>query len=749
MNDTVPIRRSRNIQRPGLLIERLRHSELPALCTLFLLTVAVYWKIAFTDQFTWLDGADTAFQIVPWFQEQVRQWKSGHFPLWEAHHWAGQSLIGRMEPGVAYPVNWLLALFPLKDGYISLTLLNWYFIAIHFMGAAFCYALCRDLKCRRAPSVLAGASFALGGYVGNNNWPQMVNGAIWAPLIFLFLLRALRGPRKWFHAAACGVCAGMSVLSGHHQAPLYIALSVAVALVFWAVTCSSWNVVIPVSLVAGLFGGAMAAIQLLPAREYYHLALRWVGTREPVTFDQKVPYFSHMALSFHPVSLFGIVVPHVEANISPFIGITVFSLALIAVIAAWDRIEVRLFSLLAVFGVLLCLGQYSILEGLLYALLPGMDKARNVSFAIFVFQFPAAILACLGLDAALGGQVPAQLLKRIAFAALAFSAILYLFLIARFTFEPDVARYQTGVPLAALYAVLFGSLFLLWVNGRIRNNAVGYWLVALLIFEIGNVTQFLYPNTEAGWNVLNGLTRNRDIARFLRDHLEDGRFDVNATDVPHNLGDWEDLDQYNGYTGVTVNIARMAFNTNSRELFGVRYYIANKPRTEGETPVFQGSSGLKVYAEPPAFPRAWSVKHVERVDNQTLIPGLLAGNTPEYLRNNAFLSGDKVTLETCGGEDTVTYKKIRPTSYIVDTEMRCKRMVVVGNTYFPGWTVRVDGRPTRMYEVDRALSGFVVPGGKHKVEVAYRPASVFVGAALSISALLGLCILGIFSRNER
>jgi hypothetical protein len=73
------------------------------------------------------------------------------------------------EPGVAYPLNWLPALFPLEHGYISLTLLNWYFIVIHYMGAAFCYGLCRDLKCRRAPSLLAGVSFALGGYIGNNN----------------------------------------------------------------------------------------------------------------------------------------------------------------------------------------------------------------------------------------------------------------------------------------------------------------------------------------------------------------------------------------------------------------------------------------------------------------------------------------------------------------------------------------------------------------------------------------------------
>jgi hypothetical protein len=733
------------------LIAGLQNSEFPALFLLFLLTVTAFWKIALTSQFTWMDGADTAFQVVPWLQEQVRQWKSGHFPLWEAHHWAGQSLIGRMEPGVAYPLNWLLALFPLKDNHINFAVLNWYFILIHFMGACFCYALCRDLKCGRAAAVLAGESFALGGYIGNNSWPQMISGAIWAPLIFLFLLRALRGNgrRRWFHAAACGVCAGMSLLSGHHQGPLFIALSVAVTLIFWGISTANWGRVVASGFIAGVFGGAMAAVQLLPSSEYYHLALRWVGAKDPVTFSDKVPYSAHMALSFHPISLFGIIVPHVEANMSPFIGITVFALALIAVIAVWDRLEVRLFALLVVFGILLCLGQYSVLEGLLYSLVPGMDKARNISFAIFVFQFPAAILAGLGLDAALNRKVPSELLRRIAFSALAFSAILYLFLIGRFTFEPDVAKYQIGVPLAALYAVLFGSIFMLWANGRIAHKSIGYWLIALLIFELANVTESLYPTREMGFNILDPLTHNNDLAHFLKDHLEDGRYDVNAPDFPYNFGDWEDIDQYDGYTGVTVNIMKMAFNTNSRRLFGVRYYVSKKPRTEGENPVFRAASGLLVFAEPVSFPRAWSVKQVERVADEAIIPGLIADNTAQTLRDKAFLASAAPALETCDGEDTVAYRKVRATSYIVDADMRCKHMIVVGNNYFPGWTVRVDGKPTEMYEVDRALQGFVVPGGKHKIEVTYRPKSVFIGASLSICALLGLCLLGFFTRSRK
>src|SRR5208337_1817074 len=141
------------------------------------------------------------------------------FPLWDPHTWAGQPLLGQAQPGVAYPLNWLLFLMPRNRAHIGMAALQWYFIAIHYMAALFCYLLCRDLGISRFASLIGGLVFALGAFVGTVLWPQMVNGAVWAPLVFLFLLRIIRGYRRLASAALCGVCWGMSWLSGHHQVP--------------------------------------------------------------------------------------------------------------------------------------------------------------------------------------------------------------------------------------------------------------------------------------------------------------------------------------------------------------------------------------------------------------------------------------------------------------------------------------------------------------------------------------------------
>jgi hypothetical protein len=95
--------------------------------------------------------------VLPWYQFEATEWHQGRFPIWDPHQWGGQSLIGQGQPGVAYPFNWILFLLPLRDGRIPYSHLHWYFVLLHYMGALFCYWLCRDLNRSRTASVIAGA----------------------------------------------------------------------------------------------------------------------------------------------------------------------------------------------------------------------------------------------------------------------------------------------------------------------------------------------------------------------------------------------------------------------------------------------------------------------------------------------------------------------------------------------------------------------------------------------------------------
>ena len=73
--------------------------------------------------------------------------------------------------------------------------------------------------------------------------------------------------------------------------------------------------------------------------------------------------------------------------------------------------------------------------------------------------------------------------------------------------------------------------------------------------------------------------------------------------------------------------------------------------------------------------------------------------------------------------------------YRIRTESAGPAVVVVSQMYYPGWKASVDGSSARVYPVDVALTGFIVPSGLHEVRLYFRPNSFLLGLAISIVSL--------------
>ena len=212
------------------------------LLVLLLLTVAFYWKLTLTSQFTFLETPDLAYQVLPWYQFEARSFHSGVFPLWDPYQWSGQSLLGQMQPGATFPLNWPLFLAPLRDGYLNFAWVHRHFVLMHLLAAVFMFWFCRQLGSSRFASVVAGAAFSFGGYLGTTPWPQMLHGALWIPLVFLFFHRAAE--RGWSragvaNASLAGAALGLAFLSGHHQAPIFITLALTGLFVYLLATANA------------------------------------------------------------------------------------------------------------------------------------------------------------------------------------------------------------------------------------------------------------------------------------------------------------------------------------------------------------------------------------------------------------------------------------------------------------------------------------------------------------------------------
>lgn len=237
---------------------------------------------------------------------------------------------------------------------------------------------------------------------------------------------------------------------------------------------------------------------------------------------------------------------------------------------------------------------------------------------------------------------------------------------------------------------------------------------------------------------LNKLKEAPDVAWFLRAQQPPFRVEVDDQDIPYNFGDWNNFDDMGGYMpSVPENVWRMGALADRRVLYGVLYTVTRKPPSGTQELVFSSSSGIKVYRNPGAFPRVWSVHEVV---------GAARGDLD--LRRTAFLRGPLPTLERCAGEDQVRILERQPSRLVIEADMKCSGMVVLSDNDFPGWRATLDGRPSQILRAYLSMRGIVVPGGRHRIEMAYQPLSVYLGAAITGLGLVAALVLVLRDRRR-
>ena len=718
----------------------LRACRVPAI--LFLIIAAFYWRLTLTRQYTWLDNPDGVYQVLPWLQFQAAAFHQGQLPLWDPYEWGGQPLVGQVQPGAAYPLNWILFSLPLRNGFIRLGFLQWYFVLIHFLAALFCYLLCRDLERSRPASLLAGAAFGLAGWMGTIDWPQMLNSALWTPLIFLFLLRVMRAYRPVASAALAGTFLGVAYLAGHHQIPIFVSLAAAA---FWIYLFfrngrPDWHLWRP-ALAFGVLCFLVGALQSLPALEAGKLSARWVGMPEPVTWSQPVPYDILTGFGLFPLSILGIIVPGITRNANPFLGLGLVSMAFLAVTAAWKVKAVRFFAILAIGGLIFSLAGFGFFHGILYALLPMVDKARNPSMAIFIFHFGIVVLSAYGIDNYINVK-PSEWLPRLWRFLLAFAGVLYFVLLFRTLGSMQGGPDPEPIALVAFTALLLAGSLYAWAWSHIGSRAVYGLVFGIVLIETALFSGAGWHNSDNPAFYFKKLRQNTDIASFIEHRQGPVRLEIDTAQIPYNFGDWYGVDVFGGYlASLTTNVLHAQGDYHARMLAGVNLYIGAKTIRPNQVEVYTDPRGIKIYSNPEAFPRAWSVHSVDSIGGEQELSTHLDRPLPE-LRNRTFVTGPAPTLDTCTAPDRVELLRRDINSLAVAVDMQCKGLVVVGETFYPGWRATVDGQPAPIYETYGFLRGVVVDAGRHRVEMRYRPKSIYWGAALTAIGLLAAALIG-------
>jgi hypothetical protein len=70
-------------------------------------------------------------------------------------------------------------------------------------------------------------------------------------------------------------------------------------------------------------------------------------------------------------------------------------------------------------------------------------------------------------------------------------------------------------------------------------------------------------------------------------------------------------------------------------------------------------------------------------------------------------------------------------------------MLVIAQSYYPGWKAYVDGRPTRIWRANYAFQALEVAGGEHPVQLLSEDRTFRAGALLSCLGLIACAGLGV------
>jgi hypothetical protein len=257
----------------------------------------------------------------------------------------------------------------------------------------------------------------------------------------------------------------------------------------------------------------------------------------------------------------------------------------------------------------------------------------------------------------------------------------------------------------------------------------------------------------SNWPYLQYLSRGWEDTNYYR-------FALNSLDANSNLL-WG-INQVNAYEGVLTQRQEIFQTLLQHGFTGDLESFLATPSALGQR--FLNLSGAKYLISPfllndPALPLAkkiappegtsWPPFYIYR--NKTALPrARLVTDWQTAADMNsvaAVLSGENFPSETTavleGAFWETTEKSARGRlqvlqdedgKIIVETQTDGRMLLVLADSFYPGWQAFVDDRPTEIYPANINQRAIFLPAGKHRVHFVYAPSSVQIGLLVSGAA---------------
>jgi hypothetical protein len=703
---------------------------------LLLLVLGVFWRL-----WTPVSGARRAFVYDAlksyWgdLQFQADAFRRGELPLWNPFERGGYPAHADPQPGLLYPLSWP---FILAGAILSTP---WWLIAgkivLHFwLAAAGTFFYLRRRAVARF-ACYAGAALAILTYPFSHAMFSTINwGVAWAPWILLALDEIRREPRIE-SAVLVAVATACCLLAGGPAGAWY-ALLVAVPYGGWTVV-DSWR---------NERGGSHPTRRLclyLGLSTAVFLALvsgQVVSTAglvaQSVRADRGLGFVGTSVLGAHDV--FGFLVPRLPGQGAYLTFLGVFAAA--AVLSRRPTGRRAVLALVCVGGVLLAWGSGGPFLPFAASLGGPFGFFRRAHRYLFVAMVPFSILAAEGLDLlARVRSVERRPLRRVFIVVGLAGALMF-----GVAFLTRPYRPKQNDPFREACALAFVSVVVSsWVAWQLvarRDRWRGLFAVTATLVVVADIWFARAPAIERNWAPLPDTSSDRIV-------LDDRRLDGACRFLDRGYLGWRPGTRmrrrdFGGYEDDPLSLKRFDW---------LRRRLLRSPRLLGHANVCvlledkkkaTRKTGADLAAmrerKPGVFelrgyaPRAYWTDDVRAVGGKPeaalrVLSGAAPGTIAVVERPIPGLTpGPEAT-----GPVVADISSFSLNALALRVRAPRRGVVVVNETFYPGWTVTVDGRPAPIIPVNHAFRGVVVDAGEHRIAMRY--------AARAFELLGGLSML--------
>lgn len=707
-------------------------------------------------------------------------WSHGVMPLWNSFIFNGHPSFADPQSQTYYPINILLGLFlALSPKVIYLQLVLHYALAGLFM-----FLLASHYIGTLTGRIMAALVYMFSGFmVTHFQHLAVINTVTWLPIL-LYLLEKIRREKKPIYIIIAGLLLGVTILAGHPQTLLYLGYALFFSICYFVIAGDKEDgkfsyYPFRAFIIICLIAISITAIQLIPSFEFSTLSNRSEHlTYEFASGSGQLP-FKNLITMFVPDyygSIKGPYVGQVDISQSLIYFGTIPLLMVGFALVYRQNLNTYFFFAMAVFSLLISMGDYGFIFKWLYYYAPGFNLFRSPVHFGFVFMLYVALLAGQGTDIFLSKDY------RKKWPHYVYIALLVTIFIILYYLNPPLKEVYPNVKVGIIILALFFTagtiLIILQDINLLPKGIIAAALVALIFLDLyicgAHALTSGEPKGHKGFEWEDPALYELRIKAKLPDYSALTPPILSTSDldkIMYRIYIDSDIDIYSAEDSSMVNATQLYILGYNRPMLHKQFMVDgynpmilrrhvkfNIALRKADFNRFLSLSNVRYsyghtndypwIAEVKSFlPRAYIVENAKFLQKESDVLNALVSPTLD-IHSEVILEAHDNNI--AGKEETredlfqgaVKFQEYSPNKVVLKTHTNKPGYLVLTETYYPGWQAEVDGAPASILRANYCFRAVHLNAGDHQITFSFRPNSLKLGAAISSISML-LCLISI------